>query len=117
MGAEMGQWIEWNCDASLDWHLLRISPTQRHRKMGESDPAMPSILVNQPCTKMTVIPTVLNGVDCQDNEQSILCFLRKGKEAHDTILVACNFTPLPPLGLPYSGSALMVAYWKELLEQ
>ncbi|GAF89346.1 unnamed protein product, partial [marine sediment metagenome] len=52
-------------------------------------------------------------VDISDWEQSIISFIRKGKNANDCILVVCNFTPVPRynyrIGVPFGG------FWKELL--
>ena len=54
-----------------------------------------------------------NGVDCNDAPASIVSLLRKGKSPEDTILVVCNFTPVPRVGylvgVPHGG------YWHELL--
>jgi 1,4-alpha-glucan branching enzyme len=58
-------------------------------------------------------PNGFEWIDCQDSQQSILCYLRKGNEHHETILVVCNFTPVPRwdyrVGVPHGG------FWKELL--
>jgi 1,4-alpha-glucan branching enzyme len=52
-------------------------------------------------------------VDANDNENSTLSFLRKGRSERETVLVVCNFTPVPRLkfrvGVPLGG------YWRELL--
>jgi hypothetical protein len=52
-------------------------------------------------------------VDCNDTDQSLLSFLRRGRSTGDVILVACNFTPLARhdyrLGVPRAG------WWREAL--
>ena len=52
-------------------------------------------------------------MDFSDADNSVITFLRKGKRAEDTVLVACNFTPVPRhnyrVGVPTGG------FWKELL--
>ena len=52
-------------------------------------------------------------IDFQDWESSIVSFLRKDGEAKSSILVICNFTPVPrhnyTIGVPEPG------FWKELL--
>jgi 1,4-alpha-glucan branching enzyme len=52
-------------------------------------------------------------VDCNDNLTSTISLLRKTESAKDTILVACNFTPITRVGyrvgVPHGG------YWRELL--
>jgi len=52
-------------------------------------------------------------VDCNDTAASVISLLRKGKSEHETVLVVCNFTPVPrenySVGVPFGG------YWRELL--
>jgi 1,4-alpha-glucan branching enzyme len=52
-------------------------------------------------------------VDCNDTAASVISLLRKGKRAEDTILIVCNFTPVPRqpyrIGVPFGG------FWRELL--
>jgi 1,4-alpha-glucan branching enzyme len=52
-------------------------------------------------------------VDCNDTAASVVSLLRKGKRPEDTILVVCNFTPVPRkpyrIGVPFGG------YWRELV--
>ena len=51
-------------------------------------------------------------VDCTDSASSVMSFLRKSRNG-ETILVICNFTPVPRssyrVGVPHGG------FWKELL--
>ena len=52
-------------------------------------------------------------VVASDSDQSVLIFLRRGKTTGTTVLVACNFTPVPRenyrVGVPWGG------FWKEAL--
>jgi 1,4-alpha-glucan branching enzyme len=52
-------------------------------------------------------------IDCCDAEDSTLSFIRKSRDGGETVLVACNFTPIPRenylLGVPHEG------YWRELV--
>ena len=52
-------------------------------------------------------------VDTHNWEESVLGYLRKGKNPEDPVLVAGNFTPIPRynyrMGVPYPGN------WNELL--
>ena len=45
--------------------------------------------------------------DISDWEQSVVSYFRKGKSPDDTLLVVCNFTPVPRhnyrVGVPTSG--------------
>ncbi len=52
-------------------------------------------------------------MDCNDTGASVISLLRKGKKPEDTILVVCNFTPVPRdgyrIGVPFGG------FWREIL--
>ncbi len=111
MGGEFGQWNEWNHDASLAWHLLEYAPHAGLQRWVEdlnrlycSEPA----LYEQDCDG-----TGFEWIDCNDTEHSVLSFLRKGRSASESILVVCNFTPVPrhnyQVGVPRGG------FWQELL--
>lgn len=111
MGGEFGQWIEWNCHQSLDWHLLDY-PLHKGMQTFVSD--INAIYSGQ--AAMHEFDLNNNGfewIDCQDSDQSVLCYLRKGENESDSIVIACNFTPVPRwnyrIGVPRSG------YWKELI--
>ncbi len=111
MGGEIGQWIEWNEERSLDWHLLEF-PQHAGVKQLVSD--LNHLYRSEPALhQFDCNPAGFEWIDCQDNEQSILCYLRKGKFLDDFILVICNFTPVPRwsyrIGVPQAG------YWKEML--
>jgi 1,4-alpha-glucan branching enzyme len=58
-------------------------------------------------------PQGFEWVDCQDNEQSVVAYLRKSSDADDVVLVVVNFTPVPRsgyrIGVPQRG------FWKEVL--
>jgi 1,4-alpha-glucan branching enzyme len=111
MGGEFGQWREWNHDTSLDWHLLAYPAhvglqrwVQDLNRLYRATPA----LYEDDCN-----PAGFAWVDCNDTASSILCFMRQGRASAATVLVVCNFTPMPRqhyrVGAPYSG------VWRETL--
>jgi 1,4-alpha-glucan branching enzyme len=63
--------------------------------------------------EIEVDPHGFEWVDCNDAPMSMISLLRKNKNPSDTVLVACNFTPVPRknyrVGVPSGG------WWKELL--
>jgi 1,4-alpha-glucan branching enzyme len=111
MGAELGQWGEWNHDASLDWHLLDSAPHAGLRQwLGDLN----ALYRNEPALhELDCHPAGFEWVDCNDAEGSTLSFLRKGQATADVVLVVCNFTPVPRpgylVGVPRAG------FWKEVL--
>jgi len=111
MGCEFGQWREWNHDRSLDWHLVGQPPhlgLQRWvRDLNTCYRASPALFETD-CD-----PSGFEWVDCNDNQRSVVSFVRRGRDPADVLLFACNFTPVPRLdyrvGVPTSGR------WDEVL--
>ena len=111
MGTEFGQIREWAHDTSLEWHVLQYRVHSGVQKWVEQlnrvyrEEAGLHELDNDPAG--------FEWVDANDSGASVLSFLRKGKSAWDTVLVVCNFTPVPRekyvVGVPFDG------YWRELL--
>jgi 1,4-alpha-glucan branching enzyme len=111
MGCEFGQVREWAHDTSLEWHVLQY-PVHRGvqawmeqlNKFYRSEPAM-HVFDNDPAG--------IEWVDCNDNATSTISLLRKSESPQDTVLIVCNFTPVPRLeyrlGVPQGG------YWREML--
>jgi 1,4-alpha-glucan branching enzyme len=52
-------------------------------------------------------------VDFRDWEQSVVAFLRKGRDPKDRVLAVCNFTPVPRLG--YRLGVPVGGHWREAL--
>ena len=111
MGGEIGQWREWNHDSSLDWHLL---DTPAHAGLQRWVRDVNTFYRAQPALwEKDTDPTGFQWIDCNDTEQSTLSFTRRGNHPADTLIFACNFTPIPRpnyrIGVPRSG------YWAEAL--
>jgi 1,4-alpha-glucan branching enzyme len=105
MGAEFGQWREWNAEESLDWHLL-------------DEPAHAGLCrwvrdlnhVYQQDRALHEVDFEYHGfswIDCNDNENSAVSFIRKSRDPHDFTVMVANFTPVPRgsyrVGVPESG--------------
>jgi 1,4-alpha-glucan branching enzyme len=111
MGNEFGQWSEWNHDQSLEWHLLQYpfhSGLQRWvRDLNTLYRAEPALY------EMDCDPAGFEWMDCTDYQRSVVSFLRHGRRPGDTLLIVCNFTPVPRqnyrVGVPQGG------YWRETL--
>ena len=105
MGGEFGQAAEWNHDAALDWDALEdplhlgvqrlISDLNRvYRSVGA--------LHEKDCN-----PRGFEWIDYADREQSVVSWLRRGRDDEHFVVVVCNFTPVPRhgyrVGVPEGG--------------
>ncbi len=111
MGGEFGQWKEWSHDESLDWHLLQ---SDFHRGIQKWLTDLNHFYRSEPALfEDDFSHNGFEWVDCNDWEDSVISFIRKGKSTGSQVLVVCNFTPVPrygySLGVPFPG------YWRELL--
>jgi len=107
MGSEFGQFIEWKYDDSLDWHLVQEYPM--HAKMETYSKALNAFYVEQQA--LWEVDFDWHGfewIDCNDNENSVISFIRKGKNPDNFLIVVCNFTPTVyhdyRIGVPIEGS-------------
>ena len=105
MGCEFAQRDEWNHDQSIDWHLL-----EQHSHKGIQ------LLIKDLNNTYRTIPALYeldcdsNGfewLDSQNSQQSILVYLRKGKQGTAPALVVVNLTPTTyqnfNVGVPLAG--------------
>jgi 1,4-alpha-glucan branching enzyme len=111
MGGEFGQWREWYHEESLDWHLLQ---TDRHAQVKKWVEDLNHVYRSEPALhELDCDGHGFEWIDCDDSQQSVVSFIRKGKNTGDIILIVANFTPVPRLdyrlGVPRGG------WWKELL--
>ncbi len=111
MGGEFGQWSEWNSETSLDWHLNDYPPHQGLQRwvrdlnlLYKREPALFEVDFHH---------SGFEWIDCSDNDNSIVSFLRWAKEYRQFVIAVCNFTPVIRhdyrLGVPFC------AHYVELL--
>jgi 1,4-alpha-glucan branching enzyme len=111
MGGEFGQVREWNHDSSLEWDVTRYPV---HSGMQAWYEQLNRVYRREPALHVfDNDPAGFEWVDCNDNAASTISLLRKSENPQDTVLVVCNFTPIPrtnyKVGVPHGG------YWRELL--
>lgn len=111
MGAEFGQWDEWNHEAELDWQLLDL-PTHAGVQRWVED--LNRCYRHEPALhQRDWHPDGFEWVISHDSQQSVLAFLRRGEKTDSDVVVLANFTPMPRhdyrVGVPQGGR------WKELL--
>ena len=106
MGSEFGQSSEWGHDTSLDWHLTQYDP---HKNVQKVVKELNAHYKNEPAFhELSFEERGFEWIDLNDAANSVISFLRKGKEDRDTILVVCNFTPVTQeryrVAVPYGGA-------------
>jgi 1,4-alpha-glucan branching enzyme len=111
MGGEFAQWKEWNHDESLEWHTLEYPSHQGIQRWVRD---LNHLYKSE--SALHALDFSIDGfewVDFHDWEQSIISFIRKGKNKGEVILVVCNFTSVPRhnyiLGVSGRG------FWEEIL--
>ena len=110
MGGELGQWNEWSHEHSLEWGLLDY---ERHSELLRWVRDLNHRYREQPALhELDCDPSGFEWVEVGDAGQSTLGFLRRSAGG-DSILVVCNFTPVPrhdlTVGVPDAG------LWREIL--
>lgn len=89
MGAELGQWTEWNCRETLPWHLLQYVP---HRQLYHFFKVVNHFYHRTPALwEIDFESQGFTWVDSNDHKNSVLSYLRKG--FRQSILCVHNFTP------------------------
>ena len=91
MGGEFAQNAEWNESQSLDWHLLQYDThkqTQTYIKDLNKLYVEYGALWEKDWTSKG-----FEWIDCDNNDDSVIAFFRKGKRWEDHLIVICNFTP------------------------
>jgi len=92
MGSEFAQFIEWRYKESLEWHLLNYP---MHEKMSQYVSDLNHLYKTE--TAFYELDKSHEGfelIDCKDTDNSIISFIRKGKDWHDMLIFVFNFTPV-----------------------
>lgn len=111
MGSELAQWREWGHDRALDWNLLDY-PAHEGVQRWVRD--LNRCYVSEPALhEQDTRPEGFEWIDCLDNDNSVISFLRKDCHGDGLILAVFSHTPLQRnhyrLGVPRAG------YWEEVL--
>ncbi len=91
MGAELGQFSEWDHDSQLDWNLLDFESHARLQRYVRD--------LNYFCREQRALWELdhqargFQWVDPHDSSQSVITFIRKAKSAEECLVTVCNFTP------------------------
>ena len=105
MGAEIGQYEEWNYNTSLDWHLLEYEPHQGIKKLLTD---LNKLYKTRPALHEKQFSAEgFEWIAYDDSQNSVLSYIRKGDDEKNSLVVVCNFTPTVlkdyAIGLPSKG--------------
>ena len=111
MGGEFAQFIEWNENNALDWQL--IDQYEMHKKMSNYSKALNKFYNdNKAFWQVDFDWNGFQWIDPNDNENSVVAFIRKAEDAKDYIVAICNFTPEARenyrIGVPDKGAYVEV---------
>ena len=106
MGGEFGQWSEWYCKTSLDWHLLEEN--ELHGQLVNFVTDLNWFYRNNPALwEQDFTYEGFQWLDLEDRNNSVISFVRYAKNKEDHLVCILNFTPQThytyKIGLP-SGS-------------
>jgi 1,4-alpha-glucan branching enzyme len=89
MGAELGQWNEWNCKEELSWNLLQYD---RHLQLKSTIQALNHFYHDRPALwEKDFDSSGFEWIDFQDEQNSVISYLRKGIK--EVLVCIHNFTP------------------------
>ncbi len=110
MGQEIAQFAEFNEAGEVDWSLFEFDA---HVYMQGYVKELNKLYMTEPALyELDSSSEGFEWINCNSANKSLLSFMRKGKKEEDTLVVICNFTPIPhkayKLGTPSGGS------WQEI---
>jgi len=109
MGCEFGQPKEWNHDAELSWDLLQY---ESHRGIQGTLRELNRVYRAEPAMyQRDFEPGGFSWAVADDRQQSVLGYFRHGHEGSRTLLIVCNFTPMPR---QYFRIGVPAGAWREI---
>ena len=112
MGGEIGQFLEWRFDDQLEWNILELEP---HKNLHKFIKTLNHFYSENKA--LWIFEDSWDGfrwINEADNENSVVSYIRKGKNKEDMLAVVANFTALDratyKVGVPYGGEYEVVIH-------
>ncbi len=110
MGGEFGQYEEWHFEQSLDWNLLEFFPHQNIKKyvadLNQFYKTTPALF------EKGFSPEGFEWLSYDDAKNSVISYIRKGKNEENDVVVVCNFAPIVlhnyKIGIPKKGKLVEI---------
>lgn len=104
MGSEWGQYLEWRYYSELEWNALK---DPLNKKMQFFTKKLNHILLNENALWEDDTLESLEVIDANNYDDTVLSFIRHGKQKKEFLIVILNLTPVKRsefiIGVPYSG--------------
>jgi 1,4-alpha-glucan branching enzyme len=105
MGGEFAQEREWNHDIGLDWQLLGDPYHEGVRRLVRD---LNQLYRTTPALyRLDCDPEGFHWIDAANAAESIVSYLRRGRDPAELAITVCNFTPVPRegyrIGVPRPG--------------
>lgn len=111
MGGEFAQWTEWNHDTQLDWSILQ---QDRHGGIQRYVRDLNRLKHEQPALhELDHQPEGFQWINADDSQNCAFAWVRRGKSAHEQVVVIFNMTPVPREG--YRIGVPLAGHWEEIL--
>ncbi|MBO0440193.1 1,4-alpha-glucan branching protein GlgB [Candidatus Enterococcus ikei] len=106
MGSEWGQFLEWKSDKRLEWIDL---DDEMNQSMQHFTKTLNTFYKNEKALWISDhCPETIEIIDADNNEETVLSFIRKGVTKKDFLIVILNYSPLERqnfvVGVPFSGT-------------
>jgi 1,4-alpha-glucan branching enzyme len=114
-GCEFGMHWEWDAEQSINWHILsEEDDCFHHNGLMKFVADLNKVYKNEPALwEMDYENAGFQWIDFNDSDNSIISFIRRGKEWHNILVFVCNFSPVVRrhyrVGVPFGGK------YKELI--
>lgn len=105
MGQEFGHFDEWEFNPELDWESLETEP---HQRVAIFTKDLLMLYRNERSLhQLDEHPAGFVWLDADNHEQSVISFIRRGRDPQDECIVLCNFSnndyPEFRVGVPKTG--------------
>ena len=111
MGGEFGQAGEWNHDGQLDWEALGDPLHDGVRRLVAD---LNRAYRDTPALhQFDCEPRGFEWIDFADSDQSVIAFMRRGRDERTLVLAVCNFTPVPRTG--YRVGVPLPGHYREII--
>lgn len=110
MGNDIGQYREWDYDSSLEWEALNYPS---HAGLQRFVRDMNLVYRNEPALyENDFSQDGFKWIAANDSDNSVLPFIRLGRDSNNFLIIVCNMTPLVrenyTIGVPTAGKYMEI---------